>query len=470
LATTPTSEHEPPRSGARETGRNPKEPLPVVACVNYSFFHSTQSFIHFYLSRLQRVRPICLTRTPEAPVIRREIRSIPAEDFYMYGADPDARHDGRLVWNAGVDLRRRLTRLPGWLSEPLLRGLDRAVVPHLRRDTDPNQFLDWTQRILQNRDAALIHAYFGPVGWRLLAARRALGIPLVVTFLGDDLAPSLGRWWSWWIQDDSARVDWPARLAELLHASDMILVEGPHMRRRLLELGCPADKLHIQRMAIPVADVHFRIRRARRDAKARILFAGRFCEQKGLLYALEAIRELRESRQDFELRLVGDDTMTDGVYAARVHDYVRRHGLADCVRAVGFLNHTDYLAELGAADIFLHPSIVTDDGVSEGGAPTTILEAQAAGLPIVSTQHCDIPYVTVPGRSAILVPERDARSLARALRELLDEPHRWEAYGRAGREHVARFHDVDTEARGLEDRYLALLDQSRGERGPGATP
>jgi colanic acid/amylovoran biosynthesis glycosyltransferase len=328
----------------------------------------------------------------------------------------------------------------------------------VRRDADPARLLDWAQRILEQRGARAIHAYFGAVGWRMLALRKRLGIPLLVTLLGDDVAPALGSWWWWWIDSGApGPPDWPARLGELLRESDAVLVEGPHMQQRVLALGCPPDKLHIQRIAIPVGAIRFRERRRAPGAPVSILFAGRFCEQKGVLYALEAFRQLRASRRDVELRLVGDDTMTDGTYAARVFDYVRRHGLGDCVRLLGFLNHIDYLSELDAADIFLHPSTVTDDGLSEGGAPTTILEAQAAGMPVVSTQHCDIPNVTVPGRSAILVPERDVAALTRALLQLIDAPETWKQFGRAGREHIERYHNIDKEVPALEERYFALI-------------
>ena len=107
--------------------------------------------------------------------------------------------------------------------------------------------------------------------------------------------------------------------------------------------------------------------------------------------------------------------------------------------------------------MFVHPSVVDDSGRQEGGAPTTILEAQALGMPVVSTLHCDIPNVTVPGESAVLVPERDGEALADALRELLDDPSRWEAMGRAGRRVVEARHSIATEAARLEERYLALL-------------
>ena len=77
-------------------------------------------------------------------------------------------------------------------------------------------------------------------------------------------------------------------------------------------------------------------------------------------------------------------------------------------------------------------------------------------MPVVSTVHCDIPYVTRPGESALLAPERDPAALADALRSLLDDPERWEEMGRAGRRHVEERHDIATEARRLEDRYLTL--------------
>jgi colanic acid/amylovoran biosynthesis glycosyltransferase len=215
-------------------------------------------------------------------------------------------------------------------------------------------------------------------------------------------------------------------------------------------------------MALPIERIPFRARRPRPDGRAVIVFSGRFCEQKGVLYALEAVNELRRDGRDVELRLVGDDTMTDGSYAARVYSYIRRHRLQGCVRPLGFLNHEQCLKEMQDGDIFLHPSVVDSDGRSEGGAPTTILEAQALGMPVVSTLHCDIPYVTRPDESALLVPERDGAALAEALRSLLDEPARWEAMGRAGRRHVEERHDITREAEQLERKYLALTPSPLG--------
>ena len=429
---------------------------PVVAHVNYHFFHSTQSFIYFSLSHLRRTQPICLTRAPESRAIRRTVPAPFADDFYLYRGQSG----GRLSAAAGAighAARSGLSRLPPTLADPLLRGLFESIVPRVRRDARPAHFLDWAEAILRARDAELIHAYFGPIGWRMLALKERLGLPLVVTFLGDDVAPALGPWWSWWIADGAQAPDWPARLHELLARADLLLVEGPHLRERVIALGCDPAKVDVQRIALPLGDFSPAAPRTRPSERAVIVFAGRFCAQKGVLYALEAVRLLRRKRRDFELRLLGDETLTDGRYAASVYAFVRRHRLGDHVRFLGFRNHRECVASMREADVFLHPSIVDDEGLSEGGAPTTIIEAQALAIPVVSTWHCDIPNVTVPGESALLVPERDAPALADALRELLDDPARRQAMGRAGRRHVERLHDARRETPRLEDHYLRLL-------------
>ena len=433
-----------------------------MAHVNYLFFLSTQSFIYHYLSHLQRFRPICLTREPESPAIRPDVAPELASSFYLHHPRNGAAPGRGPVWSAGLKLRRTLTRLPPSVGEPTLRALHDWVVPRLHAATDAACYERWVSEILQRQQARLIHAYFAPLGWRLLALKRQLGLPLVVTFLGDDVAETVASWWWWLIQTGSRRPDWPARLRELLAEGDLFLVEGPYLRQRLIEMGCPPDRIEVQRIGLPIDEMVPRgPARQPPDGPLVILFAGRFCEQKGLLYALEAVHQLRREGRRIEFRIIGDDTLTDGRCAAPVYAYIRRHRLESCVRLLGFLNHADYLRELRAADVFLHPSIVDDNGISEGGAPTTILEAQALAVPVVSTVHCDIPNVTVPGESALLVPERDSTALARALGALLDDPQRRLRMGRAGREFVAAHHDIACAAPLLEERYARLLEQRR---------
>src|SRR5262245_6184064 len=105
----------------------------IVAHVNYLFFHSTQSFIYFFLSRFQRVHPICLTRTPESTAVKSELPPALAKDFYLYGQEPGVDSVKGLLWLSGLRLRHLLARVSPRLAEPLLDSLHRRVVPRFRR-------------------------------------------------------------------------------------------------------------------------------------------------------------------------------------------------------------------------------------------------------------------------------------------------------------------------------------------------
>jgi colanic acid/amylovoran biosynthesis glycosyltransferase len=346
------------------------------------------------------------------------------------------------------------------VAVPALKAIHSVVVPRLRWDVDPGRYVDWVAAILERRRARILHAYFGPLAWRMLEVKRRLGLPLVVSFLGDDVGPQIGSWWWWLVQTGTEKPDWSARIRDVFAGADLCLVEGPYLRQRLIDLGCPPEKVATQRIALPLDDLPApRSKPSRDDGVCVILFAARFCEQKGALYALDAVARLWANRRDIEFRLIGDDTLTDGSYASRVYASIRAHRLRGCVRMLGFLNRADYLRELANADIFLQPSITDDEGYSEGGAPTTILEAQALGVPVVSTLHCDIPNVTIDGETALLVPERDDAALATALVTLIDDPELRTRMGRAGRRFIEERHDIVREAVLLEERYAALLDE-----------
>lgn len=288
----------------------------------------------------------------------------------------------------------------------------------------------------------MIHAHFGPIGYLVVRSKIKLALPLVTTFYGADLNPSL--------KISGNFRDWKKCLFE---SGDLFLVEGPYMQQRLVELGCSLKKIQIQRIAIPVKDIPWRPRRKIIGQTIVVLFSGRFVEKKGLLYALSAIEKLKQEGKSFEFRIIGD-----GPQASQIRRYIDERKMSDYTRLIGFLDYDGYLKEMNNADIFLQPSITAENGDTEGGAPTTVLEAQAMGLPVVSTFHCDIPNIVVPGKSALLVEERNSSDLATALRHLLDHPSEWEVMGRIGRDFVQQYHNIDLEVCRLEEKYRSFLN------------
>lgn len=225
------------------------------------------------------------------------------------------------------------------------------------------------------------------------------------------------------------------------------------MRRALIKLGCPSDRIALQRTLIPTAGYPFRERCHIPGRKISVLFSARFVEKKGLGLLLEAVRSLRRDFPHLRLRVVGD-----GPLRPEVERFVSATGMGGYTTLLGFLPHADHVRELFRADLFAQPSLTASDGDTEGGAPTAILEAQASGLPIIATAHADIPNIVDRGRSALLSPEGDLGALRRNIARLLRRPELWAGMGRAGRRFVERHHDANGNARNLERHYRSLLE------------
>jgi colanic acid/amylovoran biosynthesis glycosyltransferase len=128
------------------------------------------------------------------------------------------------------------------------------------------------------------------------------------------------------------------------------------------------------------------------------------------------------------------------------------------VSFLGMLPHADVLDRLARAHVLIHPSRMADDGDSEGGAPTILLEAQAIGTPIVTTRHADIVNVVPEGAGVILCAERDVDALGQALVTMLQRQER------SSPDHVRRHHNIEQAIVQLEDLYGGVI------RGRAPTP
>jgi colanic acid/amylovoran biosynthesis glycosyltransferase len=131
------------------------------------------------------------------------------------------------------------------------------------------------------------------------------------------------------------------------------------------------------------------------------------------------------------------------------------------VQILGFKNRSEVRQLYRTAHIFLLPSVTARDGDREG-SPVVLLEAQAAGLPVVATRHSAIPEIVADGQSGYLVPERDADALAARLRDLLANPARWAEFGRAGRAIIVENHDQRRHCDRLEQLCLRVLHHPAG--------
>ncbi len=172
----------------------------------------------------------------------------------------------------------------------------------------------------------------------------------------------------------------------------------------------------------------------------RVVCVASFEEVKGHRFLVDACRLLRDRGADVECHLVGEGPLRRDlerrVEAASLGDRVRFHGGLPRPAVARLLSTAD------AAVLASHP---TRSGKREG-IPVALMEAMAAGLPVVATAISGIPELVQAGVTGFLVPSGDPRALADALERLASDPDLRDRMGRAGRARVMRDFDLRANA------------------------
>jgi glycosyltransferase involved in cell wall biosynthesis len=132
---------------------------------------------------------------------------------------------------------------------------------------------------------------------------------------------------------------------------------------------------------------------------------------------------------------------------------VDRSPARDRITVTGFVPHTDVPAVLSSLDVLVLPSLYEEMG-------SILVEAMAAGLPVVASRVGGIPDVVVDGETGLLVPPGDADALAAALDELVGDPQRRERFASAARRRARRYSWSE-----LAGRVAQLYDAARVDEG-----
>lgn len=372
-----------------------------VAHIKHDYLRPSETFIHTLLTHFGTAKPTVLTDVGENvdrfPISIRQLAS--AKDFEIVRSSGGLRVAQRFRHSLGF---------PGSYSE-----------------------------LVRAEGFSVLHAHFGDAGVASLGLRRDTGLPLVTTFYGYDTSVPL--------RDRRYR----ERMARALQASDRVIALGESMVSRLQRIGCSEAAVRIVRVGVDVDRITFSERTAPDKGPVRILFCGRLVAKKGVLDAIQAFR-LIGAKYHAQLRIVGD-----GPERRSAERLVDESGLGDTVKFLGTLPYPSLLEEFTATHLFILPSKTARNGDMEG-TPTVLLEAQAAGIPVVSTRHSGIPEVVPEEHRDYLAEEGDCEALASRLGQLLNDPGSWGVIGRVGRAHVERQFDVKGRVTELERIYAEV--------------
>lgn len=292
----------------------------------------------------------------------------------------------------------------------------------------------------------LIHFHFLVDARFFLAVKRLTRLPTVVSAYGYDVSSFPRALWG-----QGRRY-----LQPIFGEMECFLAMSQDMRRDLIRLGCPDEKIVVHYHGCNTDRFVFPERIYAKDGVVNILMCGSLRPKKGhdrVLQALHMWAQRRSSHQPFVLTLMGDGPQR-GKLEALVHEY----GWEDRVRFLGHVPHHDprLVAEYHKADVFTHPSVAI--GGNKEGIPGTVVEAMAAGLPVVSTYHAGIPEMITNQEDGLLVNEDDLEGLCEALARLIEEPTLRQRLGQSAARTAAtrgRLHSKTPDLERIYDQLLA---------------
>ncbi len=299
--------------------------------------------------------------------------------------------------------------------------------------------------LLRKNKPDLVHCYYGHKAVKYLKMLKDAGVPFVISFHGVDVVKFIDR------------EGYREALVSAFHEAKLVMARSVSLLERLLELGCPSDKLRLNRTPIPLGNITYKKRVAPQDGQWRMVQACRLIAKKGIFTILEAIALLIDRWPGLKYSLAGIGPDKEEIERA-----IARHDLQNHVQMLGWLSQEELQEIYGDSHIFLHPSELTSENDQEG-VPNSMLEAMAAGLPVVATYHGGIPEAVTNGADGLLVPERSPEELAKALDEMMSNNEKFEEFSVKAAESVRERFGFEGQIRNLEDIYREAMGIKRHE-------
>ena len=341
--------------------------LPTVTSFIGSFLKPEMWHVYNQVTGLRRFRSVVLTRERLNPDL------FPFEDVRVL------RGGYRTTWwkHCWLKYVKREPKIPGILNQ------------------------------LRDTNADLLHVYFGHEATRLALVLSHWDRPAVVSFHGADLGIYVRR------PNDVAWLPMVFKHARLL------LVRCEYFVDQLVELGCPREKIRLNRTHIRLGFFHEIQRPPPPNGAWRLLQACRLLPKKGILTSIRAFEKFQRAFPAATLTIAGD-----GPQLSELQREAALLGLGKKVSFPGFLDREQLRDLYEKSHFFLHPSS-SDQNNDIEGIPNALLEAMATGLVCVSTAHAGIPEAVRDGIDGFLVSSGESGQIARILRDVAADAGRY---------------------------------------------
>jgi glycosyltransferase involved in cell wall biosynthesis len=223
---------------------------------------------------------------------------------------------------------------------------------------------------------------------------------------------------------------------------DHIIVLSPQWKRDVADFTTN-EHVTVIYNAVSMPEID---RRPDADAEPRIAFLGRLGQRKGIYDLLKAFQEIKKVIPSCKLDVAGDGELE------RAREYADELGLGDSVSILGWIDSSEREEILRNAALFVLPSYAE-------GLPMSLLEAMAAGLPVVTTNVGGIPDLVTDGKDGVIVEPGDVAALTDAIKGILLDAKFGERLGKLARERIASQFSIDSAIKQLEKLYSEMVPQ-----------
>jgi glycosyltransferase involved in cell wall biosynthesis len=263
---------------------------------------------------------------------------------------------------------------------------------------------------LKKNKIQVVLAQYGQTGERVLSVCEFLKLPLVVHFHGYDAS----------VQSIISQYDNYIRVFQ--YASKIIAV-SKQMKTNLISLGCIEHKI-VYNPCAPHSDFFNVIPKF---SKKQFVSVGRFTDKKAPYYIILAFKKVLDLHKDAQLVMAGKGELLN-----TCENLVSFYGIQNNVKFLNVINRQEVIVLLEESLAFVQHSITAKSGDMEG-TPVAILEASAAGVPVISTYHAGIPDVVEHKKTGLLCNEHNVDAMYKNMLKLIENKDLSKKLGASGK-------------------------------------
>jgi glycosyltransferase involved in cell wall biosynthesis len=294
-------------------------------------------------------------------------------------------------------------------------------------------------QIIRDGRYDIVHAHTPRTALVGSLAARTAGVPLVYHVHSPAGRDSTRRMSNW----TNALVEWAA-----VRKADRLIAVSPSLRQHMIDHGFRPERVVCVPNGVPYVEAF-----TERQPPAGTWTLGTvalFRPRKGLEVLLETLAFLRSKQVNVRLRAVGG--FETAVYERAIRRHADHLSLNDVIDWVGFTRNVSQ--ELAQIDLFALPSLFGE------GLPMVVLEAMAAGIPVVASRVEGVPEAVRHRETGLLVDPNSVSQLAAAIEEVVAGHVDYRALSTAARERHAEFFSDVTMAAGVAAVYRNLFEEA----------